>query len=62
MTTDVQKFFKDNLSRLDAQTDPEAWNMNCGLLALAESVAALQQDIRRIERQNSELLQRLKAL
>lgn len=61
MTANAQKFFNDNLSRLDARADPVAWNMNCGLLALAETVAALQQDIQHIKRQNAALLQQLQA-
>ena len=61
MTADARKFFNDNLSRLDARADPIAWNMHCGLLALAESVAAIQQDIQHIERQNALLLQQLQA-
>lgn len=51
----AEKFFEDNISRLDPQTDPIGYNLNQGLRALA-------QDLQQLEREQQEtqrLLQRV---
>lgn len=56
--TDPKKFFTDNISLIgDSRKDPIGWNLNCGLLALAQQLQTIQNEqddlrsqMKRIER------------
>ena len=43
---DAKQCFQENRRLIDAQADPEMWNLNTGLLSLTESI---ESDIQNIE-------------
>lgn len=61
MTT-VTKFFEDNIKRLgSADRDPLAWNLNCGLFALAKQMDEIEQRQRATERALQDLAAQIRA-
>ena len=58
---EVTKFFEDNINRLqDAGRDPMAWNLNCGLLALAKQMNRIESQQADLERQLAQLAQQIR--
>lgn len=46
----AKKFFRDNIQRIaHPEADPLGWNLNQGLLALAEQIEQLQLQLQRQE-------------
>lgn len=56
--TDPKKFFLDNINNhTSAQTSPQAFNLNCGLLHLTERIEAMEGQMHELQRLISLLLQ-----
>ncbi len=53
---DAKQCFQENRRLIDPRSDPEMWNLNTGLLSLAESIEA---DFRNIEYLLQRILQAL---
>ena len=45
---DAQRLFRENVERIDPQADPVTWNLNSGLLAVADELLYQRQLLERI--------------
>lgn len=58
---EVTKFFEDNINILqDAKNDPMAWNLTCGLLALAKQMNRIEAQQADLERQLEQLARQIR--
>jgi|GEM_PF-1622255 len=57
--TDPKKFFNDNVDRLSAEFDPVMWNMNNGLLALADVVVDIRRQLKQQQNTITDLRNRI---